>query len=47
MELFLLPSLSRKLFETVPACLLLHPEANVTFLVATPEASEHDRGSGV
>lgn len=43
----MLPSLSRKLFETVPACLLLHPEVDVTFLVATPEAREHERGSGV
>lgn len=47
MELLILPSTSRKPFETVPACLLLHPEVNVTFLVATPEAREHDRGSGV
>lgn len=47
LELLLLPSLSRKLFETVRACLLLHPEVNVTFLVATPEAREHDRGSGI
>lgn len=46
-ELLLLPSLSRKLVETVPACLLLHPEVNVSFLVATPEAREHDSGSGV